>query len=235
MNDINRRCILVVVAHPDDEVLGCGGTIASWSNAGAQTHVLYLADGETARYQDKTDPEAIARIALRRNAARRAAEILGLTSIQFLDFPDNRLDGVELLDVIKPIEALIKKLAPDTVYTHHGCDLNLDHRIAYQAVITACRPLPSCTVHSIYAFETPSSTEWATEAYGQLFRPNLFVDIADTFEAKMASLAEYNQEMHQFPHPRSIEGVSILARQRGASVGVALAEAFVLVREQQVM
>jgi len=225
------RCILAVVAHPDDEVLGCGGTLAAWARSGAQTHVLCLADGETARYQDRTVPEAMARISARHEAAHKAAEILGLSSIRFLDLPDNRLDGIDLLDVIRPIEALIREIAPDTVYTHHGGDLNLDHRIAHQAVTTACRPLPGFPVRRIYAFETPSSTDWATEAHGPVFRPNLFVDIADTLEHKIASLVAYDKEMHPFPHPRSLEGVSVLARQRGASVGVSAAEAFMLVRE----
>ena len=231
MNTSVRRCILAVVAHPDDEVLGCGGTLAAWSRSGAQTHVLCLADGETARYQDRSDPEAVARIAARRVAARRVAGILGLTSIQFLDLPDNRLDGVDLLDVIRPIEAVIYELAPDTVYTHHGGDLNLDHRVTHHAVTTACRPLPGLPVRRIYAFETPSSTDWATEAHGPVFRANLFVDIADTLTDKLASLAAYDNEMHPFPHPRSLEGVTVLARQRGACVGVAAAEAFMLVRE----
>lgn len=231
MNTLNCRCILAVVAHPDDEVLGCGGTLAAWSRAGAQTHVLCLADGETARYQDRSAPEAIARIAARHDAARKAASILGLNSIRFLDLPDNRLDRVDLLDVIRPIEAVIREVAPDTVYTHHGGDLNLDHRVAHQAVTTACRPLPGFPVRRIYTFETPSSTEWSSEAHGPAFRPNLFVDIGDTLEYKMASLAAYDNEMLPFPHPRSVEGVSVLARQRGACVGLPSAEAFMLVRE----
>lgn len=231
MNSRIRRCILAVVAHPDDEVLGCGATLAAWSRFGAETHVLCLADGETARYRDRLLPEATARIAARRGFAHKAANILGLSSIRFLDLPDNRLDSIDLLDVIRPIEALIQEIAPDTVYTHHGGDLNLDHRIAHQAVTTACRPLPGSKVQRIYAFETPSSTDWATEAHGPVFRPNLFIDVSETLQYKIASLAAYDAEMHQFPHPRSLEGVNVLARQRGACVGVPAAEAFMLVRE----
>jgi len=225
------RCILAVVAHPDDEVLGCGGTLAAWSRSGVQTHVLCLADGETARYQNRFIPEARVQINARREAARKAANILGLSSIRFLDLPDNRLDGLDLLDVIQPIEALIREITPDTIYTHHGGDLNLDHRITHHAVTTACRPLPGFPVKQIYAFETLSSTDWATEAHGPSFRPNLFVDIAETLEYKIASLAAYDQEMHTFPHPRSLEGVGVQARQRGACVGLPAAEAFVVVRE----
>jgi len=231
MNTQNHRCILAVVAHPDDEVLGCGGTLAAWSRAGAETHVLCLADGETARFQDRSDAAASVCISARREAARKAAEILGLSSIRFLDLPDNRMDGMDLLDVVRPIEALIREISPDTVYTHHCGDLNQDHRIVHQAVCTACRPLPGASVQRIYSFETPSSTEWATEAYGPQFRPNLFVDITETFKHKLSSLKAYNDEMHLFPHPRSLEGVSVLAHQRGACVGVAAAEAFMLVRE----
>jgi N-acetylglucosamine malate deacetylase 1 len=226
-----QRCILAIVAHPDDEVLGCGGTLAAWSRAGGQTHVLCLADGETARYQDRNAPEARQRIEQRRAAARKSAAVIGLTSIRFLDFPDNRLDGVELLDVVRPIEVLLQELTPDTVYTHHGGDLNLDHRITHQAVTTACRPLPGRSVQRVYAFETPSSTDWATEAHGPVFRANLFIDISTTLDAKIAALQAYDEEMHPFPHPRSLEGVKVLARQRGACVGVAAAEAFMLVRE----
>lgn len=224
-------CILAVVAHPDDEVLGCGGTLAAWSRTGAQTHVLCLGDGETSRYKDRTAPEALERITARHEVARKAADILGLSSIRFLDLPDNRLDGVELLDVVWSIEALIREIVPDTVYTHHGGDLNLDHRIAHQAVTTACRPLPGFPVRRIYAFETPSSTDWATEAHGPAFRPNLFVDISDTLKCKIDSLAAYDKEMAAFPHPRSLEGVRVMARQRGACVGLPAAEAFMLVRE----
>ncbi len=226
-----QRCVLAVVAHPDDETLGCGGALAAWAKAGAQTHVLCLADGETARFYDRSAPEAVVRIAARREAARKSVAILGLSSIRFLDFPDNRLDGVDLLDVIRPIEALIRELKPDTIYTHHGGDLNLDHRVAHQAVTTACRPLPGRSVQRVYSFETPSSTDWATESHGPVFRANLFVDISAHLGAKIASLQAYDEEMHPFPHPRSLEGVSVLARQRGACVGVAAAEAFMLVRE----
>lgn len=216
--------VLVVAAHPDDETLGCGGTIARHAAAGDTVSLLFLADGVGAR----GDHDAAA-IAGRTRAAAAAAAALGAEPPRCLGLPDNRLDTVALLDIVKAIEALVEEVRPAVVYTHHGGDLNIDHRIAHRAVLTACRPLPESPVRAIHAFEVPSSSEWASP--GDAFVPTRFVDIAATFATKMAALACYGDEMRAFPHPRSAQAVEALARWRGASAGLALAEAFAVVRE----
>ena len=227
MNTKTQKTVLVVAAHPDDEVLGCGGVIARHADAGDRVVPFILAEGATARGGASSGDET-KRL---QDAARKAARILGAEAPRFGGLPDNRLDSLPLLDVIKRIEAVVEELEPSIVYTHHGGDLNIDHRIAHQAVATACRPLPGAAVSAIYAFETVSSTEWAFDAAAGAFRPTRFVDISAQFDRKMEALGCYAVEMRPFPHPRSIEAVTALARLRGSTVGVTAAEAFAVVRE----
>ena len=220
--------ILVVAAHPDDEVLGCGGTMARHAADGDEVHVLFLADGVTAR-RDLADPDAERE--RRAEAACRAAAILGAQPPRLLDFADNRLDEGPLLDVVQAVEAVAAEIGPEMVYTHHGGDLNADHRIAHQAVMTACRPLPGRKERTILAFETVSSTEWASRWFGEAFRPNRYVDVTGYLDKKLAALACYDAEIRPFPHPRSPENLRALARVRGAESGLENAEAFVSLRE----
>ncbi len=221
--------VLVVVAHPDDEVLGCGGVIARHAAEGTDVHVLIMAEGATARHAIR-DGTGLAIGALR-EAARQAANVLGAEPPRFAGLPDNRLDSVPLLDVVKTVEVVVGEVRPSIVYTHHGGDLNVDHRIVHQAVVTACRPLPESPVRSLYAFETVSSTEWASETLGQSFRPTRFVNIATHLDRKLQALESYTSEMRSFPHPRSRENVVALARHRGACAGFEAAEAFMVIRE----
>ena len=223
--------VLAVVAHPDDEVLGVGGTLARHAAAGDQMQVLIMAEGATARGDAATGEDGAASVSALTDAAARAATILGYPSPHHAFLPDNRLDTLPLLDIVKQIEAMVASFEPTRVYTHHGGDLNIDHRIVHEAVVTTCRPLPEGTVCGLYAFETPSSTEWRTPSASSLFIPNRFVDITHQLEQKMAALACYAQEMRPFPHARSTEAVAALARQRGASVGLEAAEALSVIRE----
>ena len=228
--------ICIIAAHPDDEVLGCGGTAARHADTGDEVHVLIMAEGATARADegDRNGNYVEERKALRA-AAETAASILGTKSPAFADFPDNRMDTAALLDVTKRIEQMIGKIKPDIVYTHHGGDLNIDHRIVHQAVLTACRPLPDSPVRAIYTFETVSSTEWSSlEEDAGAFRPTRFVDISGQLERKLAALGAYGMEMRTPPHARSKENVSALAAHRGASAGLMAAEAFMVVRERVV-
>lgn len=227
--DPTRRVILVVAAHPDDEVLGCGGTIARLADHGAEIQVAFLADGVGARSADIAPSHGD--LVRRREAATRACEILGARPPSFDDLPDNRLDIVPLLDVVKRVEALLEMHRPDTVLTHHRGDVNIDHRIVHDAVVTACRPQPRHSVRRLAFFEVASSTEWQPPGSAPAFLPNLFVDISYTLERKMAALGAYAEEMRDWPHPRSLVAVEYLARWRGASVGVDAAEAFMLGRE----
>lgn len=218
------RKILVVAAHSDDETLGCGGTIARHVLAGDHVEVLFLTDGVGARGSKKAEAQA------RNLAASSALDILGVQRTGNLNLPDNRLDTVPLLDIVKGVASFAETCAPDTIYTHHVGDLNIDHRIANQAVLTAFRPDPAQSVRSIYSFEVCSSTEWAFATLGEVFVPNLYVDISETWERKERALAAYSDEMRAFPHARSSESLRALAVCRGSSVGMHMAEAFMTIR-----
>lgn len=220
------RRILVVAAHPDDEVLGLGGTLARHADQGDEIHILILAEGATSRQGEGA--EAVAHL---RQVAARAAAILGARPPRFAGLPDNRMDSLDLLDVTQVVEAVVEEVKPDVVYTHHGGDLNRDHRVTHEAVVTACRPLPGAPRRALFAFETVSSTEWASPAVGEAFRPARFVDISASFDRKMRALAEYACEMRPFPHARSLLAVEALARLRGSQAGLDAAEAFVLLHE----
>lgn len=220
---INRN-ILIVAAHTDDEALGCGGTIAKYVASGHSVYTMFMTNGVGSR-----DEFHQGSIYERQNAAKAAGRILGITKSFQLDFPDNQMDTVPLLNIIKQIERVINITKPSIIYTHHAGDLNVDHRITNSAVLTACRPQPTCAVESIYAFEVPSSTEWA--GYTQTnFLPNTYNEISDFFELKLKALLEYDHEIRSAPHARSLDNVSSLASYRGYSVGVKKAEAFMLIR-----
>jgi LmbE family N-acetylglucosaminyl deacetylase len=222
--------ILVVAAHPDDELLGVGGTLARHGATGDEVHILILAEGFTSRTAMRNASGSAAEIAALMDAARGAARVVGAREPRFAGFPDNRMDEVALLDVVKCVEQSLAELRPSIVYTHYAGDLNIDHRIACQSVVTACRPLPGASVRAIYAFETLSSTEWAAPLE-PVFAPNRFVDIGAYLDVKLRALDFYRGEMRAFPHPRSREAVTALAHDRGASIGVEAAEAFMVLRE----
>ena len=183
----------------------------------------------TSRYarREEATPGGVA--TLRANS-QRAAEILGAKDLFLFDLPDNRFDTLPLLEVIKTVEGLIERVQPETVYTHHGGDLNVDHRVLHRAVLTATRPLPDQVVRRVYAFEVPSSTEWSFGQFAPVFQPNVFVDIAATLETKIRAMQCYESESRVFPHPRSPEALRANARHWGSAAGLEAAEAFVLVR-----
>jgi len=222
---------IIIAAHPDDEVLGCGGSIAKWSKDSSEVHVLIMAEGATSRDKSRDRVARQNELSHLAQSAKKAGEILGVQSVHLQDFPDNRMDSVDLLDVVKSVEEIIEKLQPEVVVTHHAGDLNIDHQITHQAVITACRPQPEQTVKRILSFEVPSATEWQSHGDRRTFVPNWFEDISVTLELKMKALEAYETEMREWPHTRSIKAVEHLARWRGASVGVEAAEAFMLVRK----
>jgi len=219
-----NKTILVIAAHPDDEALGCSGTLTRHAQEEDTVHLLFLADGETAR-------SGVADIKKRNTAAQAAAEIMGAEPPILLGLPDNRLDSLPLLDVVQHLEIHIRGINPEIIYTHHGGDLNVDHRITHQAVLTACRPIPGGNVTAIYGFETLSSTEWASPETSPGFNPTRFVDISKQLDNKIAALKCYDDEMRPFPHSRSYAAAKHQAHLRGASVGVDAAEAFSVVRE----
>lgn len=222
----------VVAAHPDDEVLGCAGTIAAASRR-HEVHILILGEGIGSRHARRTAQVERALKQLQREA-RAAADEVGARSVRFSSLPDNRFDGMPLLDVVKQVEAWLDAVKPAILYTHHPGDLNVDHGVTFRAVLTATRPVPGSHVKDLYAFEVPSSTEWAFQRCGPVFRPNVFVDISKTVGAKVRALERYTGEIRQFPHPRSAEGIRVIARRWGSVVGVEFAEAFELIRSVSV-
>jgi LmbE family N-acetylglucosaminyl deacetylase len=219
--------ILIVAAHPDDEVLGAGGTIALHTEKGDEVQVVFMADGVSSRQGEQSDDE----VKQRNKAAFSACELLACKPPIFLGLPDNKMDTLALLDVVQPLEAIINKLKPSTIYTHHYGDLNLDHRITHQAVLTACRPQGQFSVKTILCFEVLSSTEWQTPSSGQSFEPNWFIDISTVIDKKNKALTCYSKEMRDPPHTRSIENTQHLSALRGAQVHCKHAEAFMLCRK----
>jgi len=226
-----NNSVAVVAAHPDDEVLGCGGTLARMASEGRTVHILLLADGESSRPEiPDQDPDAN-RMTARKVAAEKACKVLGCSTVEVLMMPDNRLDGLVLLDVVRQVEKFLLRHQPSTVFTHHAGDVNIDHQVVHHAVITACRPVPGYHVRELLFFEVPSSTEWRPAGSAEPFIPNWFVDISTTMARKLEALEVYGTELRTFPHPRSLRAVSALAEWRGATVGVDAAEAFMLGRK----
>jgi len=219
-----NKIILIVAAHPDDEVLGCGGTIAKHVADGDLVHLVFMSDGVSSR----ADPSKL-NLKRRLEASKSAQSILGISSTHYLEFPDNRMDSVPLLDIVQKLEVIINQIKPSIIFTHHHGDLNIDHQLTYSAVMTACRPLPDSTVCEIYGFEVLSSTEWSTTQQSQ-FIPNFFVDITKYMSVKINSLKEYEEEMRAIPHSRSIKHVKVIAQHRGYSIGVEMAEGFEVYR-----
>ena len=214
------RSVLVIAPHGLDEALGCGGAMARHADEGDKVHVLVL-------FGDGTGRDAARRV-----NAQKAAQILGAQPPRFAGFPENRSDTLPLLDVVAAIERCAAELKPQIVYVSHGDNLNIDHQTSFRATATALRPVPGAGVRAIYAYEILSSTDWAPPGFGGGFRPNRFVEItAQQFARKLNALAAYGDEMRPAPHARSAEGVQALARHRGGTAGVGMAEALSVVRE----
>jgi LmbE family N-acetylglucosaminyl deacetylase len=217
---------LVVAAHPDDEVLGCGGTIARLSSEGWTVHVHIVAEGSTSRDDVRDLAKHSENLSGLRRAAKTAHAILGAYSLAFSELPDNRMDSIELLDIVKLVDGDVQRLKPQLVMTHHSSDVNIDHRIIHDAVIAACRPQPGHAVRELLFFEVASSTEWRPGASAPPFVPDTYFDISAFIATKVEALKAYSSEMRPFPHARSIEAIEALARWRGATVGCPAAEAF---------
>jgi len=215
--------ILIVAAHSDDEALGCAGVIAKHIAEGDDVHLLFMTDGIASRDVGESEIER------RLMAAQSAAQILGVNTFTNLNFPDNQMDSIPLLDIVKEIENKISEIQPEVIYTHHIGDLNIDHQITHKALVTACRPQPGSFVKEIYAFEALSSTEWQTPGVNP-FCPNMFINITDYIDIKKQVLKVYSEEMRQPPHSRSIDNAIRLSALRGNSIGVSFAEAFVVER-----
>lgn len=225
------RTVLVVAAHPDDEILGVGGTAARYAAAGARVYALILGEGQTSRGVHREDIDKAVVAELHQNTIE-SAKAIGYQEVFFADFPDNRFDQVDLLDIVKVVERQIQDLQPQIVYTHYSGDLNIDHQYTGRAVLTATRPIGAYCVEEVYAFETLSSSEWNFDYSAQsTFRPNVFVDISAYYIKKEQAMRCYVSELCQFPHPRSLEGMDVLSKTRGMAAGMERAEAFMLLRK----
>ncbi|HVH21387.1 MAG TPA: PIG-L family deacetylase [Pseudonocardia sp.] len=228
LNDPMRQRVLCVVAHPDDEMLGVGGTLALHAQAGGEVTVLIMSEGEVEKLAETPRSDT------RRECALRAAEVTGVAAVQFEDFPDQGLETVRFIELIKVVESALERHRPTLVYTHHGGDANTDHQVVFKAVYAACRPMTrlGSTVQRFLTFETPSSTDQAPQVGAYVFNPTTFVDVEPVWETKLKALACYPSEMIGGRHPRSFSYIEALARMRGGYSGYLLAEAFVPVRER---
>ena len=219
--------ILIVAAHPDDEILGCGGTISRLVKEGHEAFTLILGEGITSRDEKRDVKLKKKEINDLKKQAFNANKFIGVKDIFLYDFPDNRFDTVSFLDIVKTIERIKKRIKPNKIFTHYEKDLNIDHQITLKAVITAARPLPKETVKEVLSFEVLSSTEWNNQ---QTFTPDVFFDVTKTLENKLAAINQYKSELKKFPHPRSIKGIRINAENWGMKAGVKFAEVFKTVR-----
>ncbi len=226
---------MVVVAHPDDELLGLGATMNRLIlEMNVVTHVVILGEGITSR-SDKRDVKMWEQqLSIHRANIHKAQQSIGYGSVSTYEFPDNRFDSVALLDIIKVVEKEKEQFKPDVIFTHHGGDVNIDHQRTFEAVITATRPMQHETVKTIITFETPSGTEWRPSSDPRHFIPNLFASVLiENVQAKITGMEHYEFERRKFPHPRSPEALKIQAQRWGVAVGCEYAEAFCLVRSIQ--
>jgi LmbE family N-acetylglucosaminyl deacetylase len=216
--------VVVIAAHPDDEVLGGGATLASHVRAGEEVHAVIMSEGATSRYGSGMAQTL-------RKCGLRAAERLGLASVTFEELPDQRLDTIPLITVTQQIEAIMERLQPELVYTHFPGDVNSDHQVVSRAAWVACRPYRLPGLRRFAVFETPSSTEWAWPYGDSSLSPNLFVDVTATLEAKLAAVECYETELRDYPHPRSRRALIERAAHWGSQVGRRYAEPFRILRE----
>ncbi|RLA83595.1 MAG: PIG-L family deacetylase [Epsilonproteobacteria bacterium] len=219
--------ILIVAAHPDDEVLGCFGTVARLIREGYEAYTLILGEGKTSRDKERQVENKKDEITLLNNEIKNANNVIGIQKVFVESFPDNRFDSVDLLDIIKIISKVKDKVQPDIIFTHYEHDLNIDHQITYKAVITATRPMENECVKEIYSFEILSSTEWN---YPLSFSPDTYFDISDTIDLKIDAMKEYTSELCEYPHPRSLEGIELNAKYQGMRIGKKYVEAFKTIR-----
>lgn len=218
--------ILVIAAHPDDEIYGLGGTIAKYCEEGHEVYTLIVTEGCTSQY-----PGNSTIIEQKKEEAKQSNSILGVKEVIFADMPDMKLDTVNHVELNKVIETVIKEINPDIVYTHHKGDANKDHKLIYESTLVAVRPTQWCNIKKLYTYDVPSSTEWGSPMSESVFIPNTFVDIEKYVDLKADAIRKYNSELREYPHPRSVESVEIYDKANGVRVGMKSCEAFCLIRE----
>ena len=230
---LKNKKIMVVVAHPDDELLGLGATMNKLiQEYGVKTHLVILGEGITSRSDQRNPGEWKKELEIHKKNIHLAKDSIGYHNVSIHDFPDNRFDSVALLDIVKVIEKEKAAFSPDVIFTHHGGDLNIDHQRTFEAVVTAIRPMENEKVSTLIIFETPSGTEWRASTDPRHFVPNLFFEVSKkNIDAKIKGMEFYEFEKRKYPHPRSPEALTIQAQRWGVAVGKSYAEAFHLVRQ----
>ena len=225
-----KESVLVIAAHPDDEILGCGATIAKHINQGNEVNLLIMVEGATSRNKQRNPEDCKNQLETLNSESKKASAILGANLLDLINLPDNRLDSLDLIDIVKLIEEQINAFKPSIIYTHHFGDMNIDHEIINRAVLTAARPKPNNKIKKIFSFEVLSSTEWNPTSKNHQFMPNWYEEISQFLPKKLEAAKAYKSEMCNWPHPRSIQSIKNLALMRGSQVGVEAAEAFCLLR-----
>lgn len=230
--NFKEKKILLIVAHPDDEILGLGASMHKLIHEqGAKVRVIILGEGITSRADARNPEKWQKELEIHRQNIEQARQIIGYESVGIYDFADNRFDSVNLLDLIKVVEKEKQSFQPEIIFTHHGSDLNIDHRRTFEAVMTATRPMAHEPVKTIICFETASSTEWQAFNYPNPFLPNLFINFTEkNLQAKVKAMACYEFESRAYPHPRSSKALEIQAKRWGVATGKKLVEAFMLIR-----
>lgn len=232
LESLRNKRIMVVVAHPDDELLGLGATMHKLiSDYNCEVRVVILGEGLTSRADKRHAEQWEKELEIHRNNIFEAQKSIGYQSVGIYSLPDNRFDTVALLDIIKIVEKEKSDFGPEVIFTHHGGDVNIDHQLTFEAVITATRPMEHEGVNTIITFETPSGTEWRAVSDPRHFLPNIFVEISQkNLAAKIKGMESYEFEKRKYPHPRSPEALTILAQRWGVMTGKEYAEAFCLIR-----
>jgi len=235
MIDLKSKKIMVVAAHPDDELLGLGATMHHLiHDQGCTVRAVILGEGLTSRTDTRDVEKWEEELQVHRSNIEQARQAIGYESVGVYSFADNRFDSVDLLDLVKVVEKEKEDFQPEVIFTHHGGDLNIDHQKTFEAVMTATRPMEGEVVKTIIAFETPSSTEWQAFNHANSFRPNLFFEVSENdVESKNKGMDAYEFEKRKQPHPRSPEALRIRAQYWGNSIGAFYAEAFMLIRSLQ--
>ncbi|MGN0197019.1 MAG: PIG-L deacetylase family protein [Candidatus Gastranaerophilaceae bacterium] len=221
-----NKTILIVAAHPDDEVLGCFGTVSKMIKQGYEAYTLILSGGKTSRGTiEQRELDEL------KDELYKANALIGIKKVYQLDFPDNSFDAVPLLSIVKEIEQIKNEIKPEIIFTHHIGDMNVDHQLTHKAVLTATRPMGNECVKTIYSMEIPSSTEWNSYTKETIFCPNTFIDISETIEDKVNAMGIYKSELREYPHPRSLQHIKELAKGNGTKVGLRYSENFMLIRK----
>ena len=221
--------VLIIAAHPDDEVLGMGGTISKYTSQGIEVNLLIVTDGSSSQCSQRHDIDSI--IAAKKNETRKCADLLGINKIFYGNLPDMKLDATPHIEINRVIEGVIDEVKPSIVYTHFSGDVNKDHGCVYESTLVACRPVQNQCVKKLFSYSVPSSTEWNIQNENSVFTPNWYEDISGKHaEIKYNAFSCYETEVRPYPHPRSIEYLRILDSAEGLKVGLQAAESFILLR-----